>query len=190
MGYKKLVSLLAVSALALGACADDTAEEEPTVDETEEVEEVDETTDETTDETADDDAADEEGTSTEDLIQQAQDQSGEAFPEYGLYVPGNWTEDGIVVDYEAGGAATVAPAITTEHEAYNVYLVEDGVITDVVSDDPAPEFTVEAPSDDVTYHVGISPDDLGEAGDEVAEDDFYRVDTVLFQEVEPAAEEE
>ena len=76
MGYKKLVSLLAISALALGACADDTAEEEPTVDETEEVEEVDETTDET---------ADGEGTSTEDLIKQAQEDSGEAFPEYGLY---------------------------------------------------------------------------------------------------------
>ena len=63
MGYKKLVSLLAVSALALGACADDTAEEEPTVDETEEVEELDETTDETADDTADG-----EGSSTEDLI--------------------------------------------------------------------------------------------------------------------------
>lgn len=180
MGYKKLVSLLAVSALALGACADDTTEEEPTVDETEEVEEVDETTDETTDE----------GSSTADLIQQAQDESGEAFPEYGLYVPGNWTEDGIVVSYETGNPAVVAPAITTEHEAYNVYLVEDGVITDVISDDPAPEFTVEAPSADVTYHVGISPDDLGSAGDEVSEDDFYRVDTVVFEEVEPAAEEE
>ena len=185
MGYKKLVSLLAVSALALGACADDTAEEEPTVDETEEVEELDETTDETADDTADG-----EGSSTEDLIKQAQDESGEAFPEYGLYVPGNWTEDGIVVNYETGGPATLAAAVTTEHESYNVYLVEDGVITDVVSDDPAPEFTVEAPSADVTYHVGISPDDLGEAGDEVAEDDFYRVDTVLFEEAEPAAEEE
>lgn len=181
MGYKKLVSLLAISALALGACADDTAEKEPTVDETEEVEKVDETTDET---------ADGEGTSTEDLIKQAQEDSGEAFPEYGLYVNGNWTQDGIVVEHAPGEPATVVADVTTEHEEYNVYLVEDGVITEVVSNEPAVEFTVDAPSADATYLVGISPDDLGQAGDEVAEEDFYRVDTVVFQEAEPAAEAE
>ncbi len=193
MGYKKLVSLLAVSALALGACADDAAEE-PATDETEEVTEVEETEDTTAEDTADEagteESADGEGSSTQDLLKQAQEQSGEAFPEYGLYVAGNWTEEGTVVEHAPGEAATVPVQITTEHEEYNVYLVEDGVITEVVSNEPEVEFTVESPSADATYQVGISPDDLGQAGDEVAEEDFYRVDTVVFEEAEPAAEEE
>lgn len=186
MSYKKLVSLLAVSALALGACADDA--EEPTTDETEE---VDQGTDEGTDETTDDEAAeDTEGSSTQDLLQQAQDDSGEAFPEYGLYVAGTWSEEGVVVQHAPGEAATVPVQVTTEHEEYNVYLTEDGVITEVVSNEPEVELTVDAPSADVSYLVGISPDALGEAGDEVAEEDFYRADTILFEEAEPAAEEE
>ncbi len=189
MGYKKLVSLFAVSALALGACADNTAEE-PATDETEEVTEVEETAEETTDETTEEAAGDGEGSSTEDLLQQAQDQAGEAFPEYGLYVPGTWTEEGTVVEYAPGEAATVPVQITTEHEAFNVYLVEDGVISEVISNEAEPEFTVESPSEEVTYQVGVSPDDLGQAGDEVADEDFYRVDTVRFQEAAPAAEEE
>ena len=53
-----------------------------------------------------------------------------------------------------------------------MYLLEDGVVSEVVSDEPAVEFVVADPSADVVYHVGISPDDLGAVGDEVSEDDL------------------
>lgn len=175
MSYKKLVSLLAVSTFALAACG---ADEEPTTDDTEQTEDV-ETEDET-DET--------EGSNSSSLIEDAKNNAGDAFPEYGLTVTGLWTVDGYQVEYPAGEAATIPASIITEAEGYNVYLLEDGVITDVVSDEPAVEFTVEEPSADTEYVVGVSPDELGEAGDEVAEDDFYRSEKVVL--VEAAAEEE
>lgn len=181
MSYKKLVSLFAVSALALGACADDTAEE-PATDDTENVEDVDQTDDATeTEET--------EGSSSKDLIEAAKNQAGDAFPEYGLEVVGTWTSDGYVVEYTPGEAATIPVTIITENSGYNTYLLEDGVVAEVISDEEAPEFTVDAPSADVEYVVGVSPEDLGEAGDEVAVEDLYRSEVVVFEEAEPAAEE-
>ncbi len=80
--------------------------------------------------------------------------------------------------------------IVTDKETYNVYLLEDGVVTEVVSDEPAVEFMVEDPSADVEYHVGISPDDLGAVGDEVSVEDFARYEKIIFEIVEPVAEEE
>lgn len=175
MSYKKLVSLLAVSTLALAACA---ADEEPTTDDTEQTEDVE--TEDDTEETA--------GSSSSSLIEDAKNNAGDAFPEYGLTVTGLWTVDGYKVEYPAGEAATIPASVITEAEGYNVYLLEDGVITEVVSDEPAVEFTVDEPSADTEYVVGVSPDELGEAGDEVATDDFYRFEKVVF--VEAAAEEE
>lgn len=181
MSYKKLVSLFAVSALALGACADDTADE-PATDDTEEVEDVDQAEDTT------EDTDDTEGSSSQDLIEAARNESGDAFPEYGITVTGTWTPDGNVVQYAPGEAATLPVSIVSEHSEYNTYLLENGVVAEVISDEEAPEFTVESPSADVEYVVGVSPDDLGEAGDEVAADDLYRSEIVLFEE-EAAAEE-
>lgn len=171
MKYRKLVSLFAVSALALGACATDEAEETPTED----TEEVEDTTEDTTNE---------EASSSEDLINQAMENSGEAYPEYGLTV-GTWTENGQVVTHAPGEPASVEVAVIAEAEEYNTYLLEDGVVTEVISDDPAPVFTVDSPSADVEYIVGVSPDDLGEVGDEVAADDLYRSETLIFEEAEP-----
>lgn len=177
MSYKKLVSLLAVSTLALGACATDEAEEDNT-DAAEEVEVEEEETEET------------EGSSTKDLIEQAKGESGEAFPDYGLTVVGAWTVDGYNIDYVTGEGATIPVEIVTEKDSYNVYLLEDGLVSEVVSNEPEVNFLVEDPSADVEYHVGISPEDLGEVGDEVSVDDFKRSERIIFSEVEAGADEE
>ena len=178
MSYKKLVSLFAVSAFALGACGTDDAAEDAATDDTdatEEVEEVEEV---------------EEGTSTKDLLEQAKGEAGDAFPDYGLTVSGDWTTEGYSIDYVAGEDAVISVSIVTEKETYNVYLLEDGLVSEVVSDEAAVEFVVADPSADVAYLVGISPDDLGAEGDEVSEEDFARFEKIIFEEVEPAEEEE
>lgn len=175
MSYKKLVSLFAVSAFALGACGTDDAAEDTATDDMDETEEVEEA---------------EEGSSTADLLEQAKGEAGSAFPDYGLTVTGNWTTEGYVIGHEAGEPATVPVSIVTENETYNVYLLEDGLVSEIVSDEPAVEFIVADPSADTIYHVGISPDDLGAVGDEVVEEDFARFEKIIFEVVEPAAEEE
>lgn len=168
MNYKKLVSLFAVSTLALSACGT-TDEADDTVDTTE------------TEDTA---------SSSDDLMDRALENTGDAFPEYGLYVPGAWSADGRIVQYATGEDAVIAVDITTDHEAYNVYLLEDGVITQVEENNPETKFTVENPSADTDYMVGVSPDELGTVGDEVAEEDFYRAELVIIEEVEPTPETE
>ena len=168
MNYKKLVSLFAVSTLALSACGT-TDEADDTVDTTE------------TEDTA---------SSSDDLIDRALENTGDAFPEYGLYVPGAWSADGRIVQYATGEDAVIAVDITTDHEAYNVYLLEDRVITQVEENNPETKFTVENPSADTDYMVGVSPDELGTVGDEVAEEDFYRAERVIIEEVEPTPETE
>jgi len=175
MSYKKLLSLLAVSTLALGACGTDDAEE-PETDDTEQTGETE------SDETAD--------SSSQDLINQAKDNSGEAYPEYGLEVTGTWTTEGYEVGHAPGEAATIPVDIISEEEAYNAYLLEDGVITEVVSDTPEVEFTVDDPSAEAEYVVGVSPEDLGEAGDEVDAEDFVRSEKVILVEAEPEEEAE
>lgn len=161
MSYKKLVSLFAVSAFALGACgADDAAEETP------------------------------EKGSTQELLEQAEGEAGNAFPDYGLTVSGDWTTEGYSIGHPAGEPATVPVSIVTEKETYNVYLLEDGLVSEVVSDEEAVEFIVADPSDDVVYHVGISPEDLGAEGDAVSEEDFARFEKIVFTIEEPEAAEE
>lgn len=174
MNYKKLVTLFAVSTLALSACGTtDEAEETPTDD----VEDVEETPEDS-------------ASSSADLMDRAAENSGEAFPEYGLYVPGTWTAEGRVVQYAPGEAAVIPVEITSDQTEYNVYLIEDGVITEIVSNEPETELTVDAPSADTNYLVGVSADALGEVGDEVTEEDFYRAETVLFEEAVPTADAE
>ena len=178
MSYKKLVSLLAVSALALGACATDDAEEDTTVetDETEEVEDMEE--------------EESESSSTQDLIEQAKGESGEAFPDYGLEVTGNWTVDGYSIEYVAGEGATIPVTIITDKEEYHVYFLEDGLVSEVVSNEEEIDFLVEDPSDAVEYYVGVSPDELGEVGEEVSVEDFKRSEKIIFEEAEAGADEE
>lgn len=192
MSYKKLVSLFAVSALALAACGTTDDAEEPATDETEQTEDAEQTEDTDQAEDTADEGSEDGVASSDDLLQQAQEESGEATPVYGLAVgeAGAWSEEGYVVEHAPGEAATIPVIIDTAEENFNVYLTEDGVISEVVSNEPELEFTVESPSDDVEYVVGVSPDDLGQAGDEVATEDFYRADVVIFEEAEPMAEEE
>lgn len=174
MSYKKLLSLLAVSALALGACstdeANDTAESDKVEDTEEQLEET------------DDDAND-------NATQQAEEESDEVFPVYGLTVSGEWTVDGYVIGHLEDEAATIPVNIVTDKESYNVYLLEDGQITEIISDEPEIEFIVENPSADIDYLVGVTPDDLGEVGDEASEEDFKRSEDILFEEVEETDEE-
>lgn len=169
MNYKKLVSLFAVSTLALSACG---------------------TTDEADDTDVDTTETEDTASSSDDLMDRALENTGDAFPEYGLYVPGAWSADGRIVQYATGEDAVIAVDITTDHEAYNVYLLEDGVITQVEENNPETKFTVENPSADTDYMVGVSPDELGTVGDEVAEEDFYRAERVIIEEVEPTPETE
>ena len=173
MNYKKLVSLFAVSTLALSACGT-----------------TDEADDTDVDTTETEDAVEDTASSSDDLMDRALENTGDAFPEYGLYVPGAWSADGRIVQYATGEDAVIAVDITTDHEAYNVYLLEDGVVTQVEENNPKTEFTVENPSADTDYMVGVSPDELGAVGDEVAEEDFYRAELVIIEEVEPAPETE
>lgn len=177
MNYKKLVSLFAVSTLALSACGTTDEGETPT-DDVEDVEETPEEPEETTE------------SSSSDLMDKAAENSGDAFPAYGLYVPGAWTAEGRVVQHAPGEAAVIPVEITSDESEYNVYLVENGVITEIVSNEPEVELTVDAPAADTEYLVGVSPDALGEVGDEVAADDFYRAEIVLFEEAAPAADAE
>jgi len=177
MSYKKLVSLFAVSTLALAACGTEDTEE-PATDDAEQTEQTEETD------------TSEEGSSTEDLINQAQENSGEASPEYGLEIDGTWSEEGYIIQHAPGEAATIPVVITSEQSEYNTYLLEDGVIAEVVSNEPEPTFTIESPSADTDYVVGVSPDDLGEVGDEVAVEDLYRYENIVFEEAEPTAEDE
>lgn len=170
MSYKKLVSLFAVSALALGACGADDADD--------------------TDSGTDDTEQTEEGTDSGDLINQAKEDSGEAFPEYGIEVLGVWTEDGWAVEYVPGQEGTIPVSAITEAEEYYVYLVEDGVIAEVVANEPEVEFVVDSPSADVDYLVGISPEEVGSEGDEVTEEAFPRHEKIIFVEGEESAEEE
>lgn len=182
MSYKKLVSLFAVSALALGACGSDDAADGSADDAnaTDEVEEVMEEVEETGEDAA---------SSTQDLLEQAKEESGEAYPDYGLTVTGDWTQDGYIIGHPEGEEAVIPVEIVTENETYNVYLLEDGVITDMMADEPEIEFVVADPSDSVDYHVGVSPEDLGAEGDEVDVEDFERSEKVMFEIAEPEEEE-
>lgn len=165
LNYKKLVSVFAVSAIALGACGTDTDKEEPQTDDVEE-------------------------SSSKDQIKQAKDSSGTAFPEYGLEVTGaNWTVDGYEVPYVAGEEATASADIKSDQGEYYVYFVEDNKIIDVKANEPEVAFTLEDPAEDSDYLIGVVGEDLGNTGTEVSEDDFYRYEKVIFVETEEADEE-
>lgn len=156
MSYKKIVSLLAVSSLALVACGAD--------------EEV-------------------EGNSSQDLMEQAEEGSETVSPDYGLEVTGEWSVDGYEINYAPGEEATVPVTILTDKEDYNVYLLEDSLIKEIKSNEEEVEFLVEDPSEETEYYVGVSPEDLGEVGDEVSTDDFVRSEEIVFEEAEEAEEE-
>lgn len=155
MSYKKIVSLLAVSSLALAACGAD--------------EEV-------------------EGNSSQDLMEQAEEGSETVSPDYGLEVTGEWSVDGYEINYAPGEEATVPVTILTDKEDYNVYLLEDSLIKEIKSNEEKVEFLVEDPSEETEYYVGVSPEDLGEVGDEVSTDDFVRSEEIVFEEAEEEAE--
>jgi hypothetical protein len=171
MTYKKLVSLLAISTLALAAC--DANEEEPTEPENGAVE--------------DENGAEENGTEgasdSQSLIDSASERSGEAFPQYTLTIDnGSWTQEGYVIQ----GTSIEASA---GGEEFSVYLVDgEGTVLEVLENEIEPVFTVDEASSEEgdSYVVGVTPDDLGAEGDSVETEDFARYENVI---VVPAAEE-
>lgn len=170
MSLKKWVTLLAVSTLALTACGQEDNTTEDTAPETEET-----STEETKDKN------DEAGSATNDLIEQAKQESGDAFPEYGLTIRGNWTTNGYEVE-----APKITGSAVTSHEDYYVYLVQDGKIVqkqstaDAETDLPDIAFEVGEPGENNHYVVGITPEDLGDVGADVGEDAFYRHEKIIL----------
>lgn len=173
MDYKKLVSLLAVSTLALAACDTD---EEPTDPENGEVEEG-----------TEENGAENGGSDSQSLIDSATEQSGDAFPDYTVEIgAGTWTEEGYVVPAE-GGEVTIPVAAGGEDDFFVYFAEEDGTVVEVVENEEEPVFSVDEPAEETPYVVGVSPEDLGGEGDTVNAEDFARSRNVIAA---PEAEEE
>lgn len=168
MDFKKLVSLLAVSTLALAACDTDEEPAEP--------------------ENGEENGDAEEGASdSQSLIEGASERSGDAFPDYTLEIAGHagWTEEGYLVPAEDGEVTIAAVA---GGEDFSVYFTEaDGTIIEVVENEEEVTFTVPEPEEETNYGVGVSPEDLGGEGDTVDSEDFARYENILAT---PALEEE
>lgn len=126
--------------------------------------------------------------SSQDLMEQAEEGSGTASPEYGLEVTGEWSVDGYEINYAPGEEATVPVTILTDKEDYNVYLLEDSLIKEIKSNEEEVSFLVADPSEEVEYYVGVSPEDLGEVGDEISTEEFVRSEEIVFEEAEEEEE--
>lgn len=195
MSYKKLVSLLAASTLALVACGDDTAQEEPATEETSEetATEEESTDEEASEEETTDEESDEDG--EEDTFDRAAErESGDATVPVGLEVLGTWTTDGYVVMSEGDTAEVILTALPEEGvETYYIYLTdEEGNIVEKAESEEEVVYTVEGVDSDVTFHAGTSEEDLGEVDDTIdnPEEAFVRHETVIVQPGEEAPAEE
>ena len=179
MNYKKLVSLLAVSTLALAACDTD---EEPVSDpemEEEGTDEVEETDVEETEETEE---------SAHDIIDDI-DSDLDYTSSIELTVSGGtWSQEGYVFTPE-GGEATISGSATsseveeeTEEAAAEIFafVMQDGVIIDKPEvEEGAFTYTVSATDADQMFQVGVSDEDLGEVGDEANAEDLVRYENVI-----------
>lgn len=177
MSYKKLVSLLAASTLALVACGEDTAQEEPATEETAE-----ETTDEASDE-------------GEDTFDRAAERETEGTTvSVGLEVIGSWTTDGYVVMSEGDTAEIMLTAIPAEDvENFYIYLTdEEGTIVEKFENEEEVVYTVEGVDSEMTFHAGTSEENLGDVDDTIdnPEEAFVRHENVIVQPGEEASAEE
>lgn len=178
MSYKKLVSLLAASTLALVACGEDTAQEEPATEETAEEADTEEATDE--------------GEDTFDRA--AERETEETTVSVGLEVIGSWTTDGYVVMSEGDTAEIMLTAIPAEDvETFYIYLTdEEGTIVEKFENEEEVVYTVEGVDSEMTFHAGTSEEDLGDVGDTIdnPEETFVRHENVIVQPGEEAPAEE
>ncbi|MER2063570.1 MAG: hypothetical protein ABS873_02895 [Alkalibacterium sp.] len=197
MDYKKLVSLLAVSTLALAACDTD---EEPTPDPdieegTEGADEVEEdTTVEDTDETEDtedledvdetDDAEDTESSSgsAHDIIDGIGSDLSYTAPIELEVAGGTWSQAGYVFTPEEG-EATVNGVATPNDEVEEVYafVIEEGVVFEKPEVEEGEfSFTVNETEGDQEFQVGVSDEDLWEVGDEADVEELVRYENVII----------
>lgn len=186
MSYKKLLSLLAASSLALVACGDDTATEEPATEETTEDAGVEE---EATEEEAADDTADGE----EDTFDRAANRDdADATVPVGLEVQGQWSTDGYVVVSEGDEAVVNLTAFPEDGvEEYYIYVTdEDGTILEKAESEMELAYTVSGVDAEQTLYAGTSEEDLGDVDDTVnPEEDFVRHEKVIVQPGEATTEE-
>lgn len=185
MSYKKLLSLLAASSLALVACGDDTATEDPATEETTEDAGME---DEATDEDAADDADGEEDT----FDRAANRDDADATVPVGLEVLGQWTTDGYVVVSEGDEAVLNLTALPEEGvEEYYIYVTdEDGTILEKAESEMELSYTVEGVDSEQTLYAGTSEEDLGDVDDTVnPEEDFVRHEKVIIEPGEAPTEE-
>lgn len=188
MSYKKLLSLLAVSSLALVACgenntAGDPATEEVGTDETAEDAEVDET----------EDAASEAEDGEDTFDRAAERESGDVVVPVGLEVLGEWTTEGYVVASEGPEATLDLTALPDEGvDTFYLYVTdEDGTILEKSENEEEFAYIVEDVDSEIILYAGSSDEDLGDAGDTVdPEEDFVRYERVIVQPGEAPAEEE
>ncbi|WP_423188550.1 hypothetical protein ACO1PF_08035 [Alkalibacterium sp. f15] len=186
MNYKKLVSLLAVSTLALAACDTD---EEPVSDpemeegtegtdeaEETEVEETEETTDEETEE-----SDEENGESAHDIIDDIEGDLGYTSPVELTVSGGTWSQDGYVFTPEGGEAIINGSAASAEEETeIFAFILQDGAVIDKPAvEEGAFTYTVSATDADQEFQVGVSDEDLWEVGDEADVEELVRHENVI-----------
>lgn len=183
MDYKKLVGLLAVSGLLLGACnsGEDDATTEP------ETETETDTTDESATETEGSDD------SAMDIIDDIDSDSLSYTSAIELEIVGaQWTADGYVYSPVSGEAVVTGSVAATEEGVEPVaYVITDGEVTEK----PAVEeggftYAVPTPEEDMKFEVGVSDDDSWEVGDQVNVDDLVRHETIIVSSEEAAPAEE
>jgi len=185
MDYKKIVSLLAISSLALAACeADEEPSPDPEIEEdiegADEVEE--DTSGEDTEDTEDTEESDGSGESAHDIIDGIGSDLNYTSPIELEITGGTWSQDGYVFTPEEG-EATVNGTATPSDDVEEVYafVIEDGVVFE------KPEvtegefsFTVSETEGDQEFQVGVSDEDLWEVGDEADFEELVRYEDVII----------
>ncbi|WP_161879439.1 hypothetical protein [Alkalibacterium sp. MB6] len=187
MDYKKLVSLLALSTLALAAC--DTADEEPSPEPQIEDGAVDDAETDTDTDTDTDGADSDSADSSQDphsLIDSIQGSDLDYTSDVELEITGGtWTQQGYTFTPE-DGEATVEGSAAGEGDIF-AYVLQDGVVVEMPEVD-AGAFTFTAPAEDgdTEYQVGVSDEELWAVGDEADPTELDRVENVII--LAPAAE--
>ncbi|OJF95488.1 hypothetical protein [Alkalibacterium sp. 20] len=179
MKYMKLVSLLAVSTLALAACDTD---EEPVSDpemeegteETDgaEVEETDETTEESDEEN---------GQNAHDIIDDIEGDLDYTSSVELEVTGGTWSQDGYIFTPEEGEATISGSAASAEEDAeIFAFVMQDGAVIDKPAvEEGAFTYTVSATDADQEFQVGVSDEDLWEGGDEADAEELVRYENII-----------
>ncbi|MFO8069628.1 MAG: hypothetical protein R6U02_06650 [Alkalibacterium sp.] len=177
MNYKKLVSLLAVSTLALAAC--DTDEETATDPEMEEG--ADESEESEVEESEETEETEENGQSAHDIIDDIDSDLDYTSAVELTVTGGTWSQEGYVFTPEGGEATVSGSAASSEEEAeIFAFVMQDGEVIEkpeVVEGEFS--YTVTATDADQEFQVGVSDEDLWEVGDEANAEDLVRYENVI-----------